>query len=151
VYRFNVTAVNIGTAPAVHIVGDLQGIAEKFQVENAGPVDYFYRIGSIDEVLQGNVIYNMPYDLVGRKSSYGSNASDFVSAISAVPTSTQISDALKAAAAVAAPGGANNDAGAINITGATFTATPSLDGVQVRDTASGAVYVPGQFGVLVNE
>jgi hypothetical protein len=125
VYRYNVSN------------GVVTTITEPYKDAQGNPVDYFYNIGSIDSVLQGNVTYNMPYDLVGRKSSYGSSSTDFVTAISAIPTSVQISNALTAGSEISAD--------------RLFTVQPSLDGVQIRDTASGAVYVPGQFGVLVNE
>jgi hypothetical protein len=102
--------------------------------------DYFYKIGTIDENLRKTLEFAGPLDFVGTKEDFGSGDSDFVSAIPMTPDPTNfLKDFSK-------------DDTAIDL-GFNFTNALNLSVVAkpVVDSASGAPYIPGEFGVLVNE
>lgn len=127
VYRFDVTG------------GQVKAIVEPYK-DNSDPakvVDYFYKIADVPPHYVPFLYASGPRDFVATTEQFGNNNSDFVSSIPQTPDPNLF---LKA--------GQKNSA--IDLQG-TIRSPRELAGTAVRDSASGAVYIPGEFGVLVNE
>ncbi len=97
--------------------------------------DYFYKIGDIDEDAQ--LQFSGPIDFIGTAEGFGSSNSDFVSTVPMVPDPSRF---LKA----------GEDDSAIDLAHS-VNSVSQFGGVVVTDPASGAKYIAGEFGVLVNE
>jgi hypothetical protein len=115
--------------------GEVKAFKENYAAGGAR-TDYFYKVGELDP---GLVPYIEPggIDLVGKASTYGHGNSDFATAVPQVPIPEAFLEAGKPDSA-------------INL-GHVFVDDIHYDGVEVRDSASGAIYIPGEFGVLVDE
>lgn len=97
----------------------------------------FYSVGKLSEAVQQNLQFSGPLDFVGQSATYGSDDSSFVDAVPVEPESGVVAAAFAAKQQ-------------INLKVPITNSLP-IDGVQVRDSASGALYIAGEFGVLVNE
>jgi hypothetical protein len=123
VYRFDVSG------------GAALAIAEPY-VDNGTQVDYFYQIGALGASASRE--FNGPADFMASKEDFGSSNIDFVSAIPITPDPVKFLP------------DENGTYKAISL-GRTINSAHDLNGIMKIDPGSGAKYIVGEFGVLVNE
>lgn len=118
---------------------DVQGGAAPKLVDNTAATGstYLYKLGTIDEALRGDLTFDMPADLVGTNDMYKPGG-ELLESVQLEPTAAQYAAAIAAKTPV--------DFGNVF-----YTNPLPISGVPVQDSASGAVYIPGEFGLLVRE
>lgn len=138
VYRFNVSG---GTVKAIKE----QYTESKTEAVDLGTVfperrnntDYFYKIGSVKD-LAGDISVSDVFDMQPQSAEYGNHgvAGDFLGGVAMTPNPSLFLNAGKKNSAIDLGVDLSNGFQLANV---------------VKDTASGALYIPGQFGVRVNE
>ncbi|MBL0338292.1 MAG: hypothetical protein IPP67_03710 [Rhodospirillaceae bacterium] len=122
-YRFNVSA------------GDITSIAEPYVDANNTPTDYFFKVGSFDEPISDAEFMGL-LDYYARTKHFGGD--NFVNAVPVRPASSSF---------IKNPITHKFEEIDFDLS----LSLPLQQARLVQDTASGAVYVPGEFGVRVNE
>ncbi len=120
---------------------DVQGGAAPKLVDNTAATgsSYLYKLGTIDEALRGDLSFDMPADLVGRNDIYNPGG-QLLESVQLEPTSAQYAEAID-----------KKGAQPVDFKNVFYTNPLPISGVPVQDSASGAVYIPGEFGLLVRE
>ncbi len=96
-------------------------------------------MGILNEWLRSQLAFQGPLDLVATTEDYGSNNNDFISTIPMIPNPQAFLNAGQAKSAID-----------FNLDVVNFSQLRQCI-KQPIDPASGAQYIPGQFGVVVNE